>query len=677
MLNNINRSYEKKKINSKEKKSVKIQNKYKNKIYKVNNQLNYNIIVTKRALIPNNITFNSNNITSINTNRDYISILNNINLLIKDHFQNNQLYISNIRLISESINEQTLFSRSATNDILLYLNQIVKPRYNGTMANMNEKYIKDKLYQINLRMDKIIDLKNSMLENIDNNETSLISFYEEINNLLSTMRNIISKKGEKDKNNDKNNVECECDINLNDFKSGKNKKEFNHIEIIKNKYLEIYLKEKKKYENDDNFKNIKKNISSSSAKERNKKKNLNVKSIRPNSYSRNNTEINIKSLTNELIENKNIKESFDEIDNKFENNCLNMDNECKNTINTTNNNTKLKDIINLTEKENNLKIITTEEENKTEKDENIKLNNNIKIKEENSKNGDDIIINQKIIKLNEIITQLKEENKKLNNNIYQIKEQNTKINNELVMKKVENNKLIDNKKLIEEENKIQINDNKNLKEENIKLNNIISKIEDQNKNLLILKLKNNSNINQLNLELNSIKNKYKNEKAEFINKLKILEKDNLLIKTENENIKKQIYDIINKNEIIIKEKDKIINELNENIKELNNKLKNINDINMSIISGNIKDFKFNNINDEEMDNIKYMLTELNEKANININKILDREKKFNDIKDNYNKIINEHDNTIYKYINDYKNEYNELLKQLKLNNNIFTQLNKN
>ena len=677
MLNNINRSYEKKKINSKEKKSVKIQNKYKNKIYKVNNQLNYNIIVTKRALIPNNINFNSNNITSISTNRDYISLLNNINLLIKDHFQNNQLYISNIRLISESINEQTLFSRSATNDILLYLNQIVKPRYNGTMANMNEKYIKDKLYQINLRMDKIIDLKNSMLENIDNNETSLISFYEEINNLLSTMRNIISKKGEKDEKVDKNNVECECDINLNDFKSDKDKKEFNDIENIKNKYLEIYLKEKQKYENDDNFKNIKKNISSSSAKERNKNKNLNVKSIRPNSYSRNNTEINIKSLTNELIENKNIKESFDDIENKFENNCLNMDNECKNTINTTNNNTKLNDIINLTEKENNLNIITTEEENQTEKEENIKLNNNIKIKEENSKNGDDIIIKQKIINLNEIITQLKEENKKLNNNINQIREQNTKINNELVMTKVENNKLIDNKKLIEEENKIQSNDNKNLKEENIKLNNIISKIEEQNKNLLILKLKNNSNINQLNLELNSIKNKYKNEKAEFVNKLKILEKDNLLIKTENENIKKQIYDIINKNEIIIKEKDKIINELNENIKELNNKLKNINDINMSIISGNIKDFKFNNINDEEMDNIKYMLTELNEKANININKVLDREKKFNDIKDNYNKIINEHDNTIYKYINDYKNEYNELLKQLKLNNNIFTQLNKN
>ena len=144
MLNNINLTYVKQKNNSKNKKPVSNKNnsKKKNNNTKNASNLNYNIIVTKRTPNPNNISLNNNNIiNNININGDFLSLSNNITYLIKDHFHNNKLYLSNIKLISESINEQTLFSRSAINDILLYLNQIVKPRYNNTMARKIKDHI--------------------------------------------------------------------------------------------------------------------------------------------------------------------------------------------------------------------------------------------------------------------------------------------------------------------------------------------------------------------------------------------------------------------------------------------------------------------------------------------------------------------------------------------------------
>ena len=279
MLNNINLTYVKQKNNSKNKKPVSNKNnsKKKNNNTKNASNLNYNIIVTKRTPNPNNISLNNNNIiNNININGDFLSLSNNITYLIKDHFHNNKLYLSNIKLISESINEQTLFSRSAINDILLYLNQIVKPRYNNTMANMNEKYIKDKLYQINLRMEKINELKDSLIQNIRNNETSLISFYEEINNLLEIMKIVISKKDSKidgdrlnisnlfDSNNNKtefNSFDLKNKVNEDEKKlmkdisneNNKNKTfEIIDLETMKDKYLEIYHKQKQKIIKDNN-----------------------------------------------------------------------------------------------------------------------------------------------------------------------------------------------------------------------------------------------------------------------------------------------------------------------------------------------------------------------------------------------------------------------------------------
>ena len=85
-----------------------------------------------------------------------------------------------------------------------------------------------------------------------------------------------------------------------------------------------------------------------------------------------------------------------------------------------------------------------------------------------------------------------------------------------------------------------------------------------------------------------------------------------------------------------------------------------------------------------MDNIKNILIELNDKSNININKILEKDKQFNDIKGNYNKKINEiYDEdfspikSIINNIYNHKKEYNELIESFKSNNNIFSKLNNN
>ena len=185
MLNSINTSYEKQKFNSKNKKYQLVQNQSKSKAIKNSEKLNYNIIVAKTTPNNKNISLNNNLINNININGNFISYSNKISNLIKNHYNRNILYISNIKLLSESINEQTLFSRSAINDILVYLNQLVKPGYNSSMSNINEQYIKDKLFKINLKMKKINNFKNNLILNIKNNEASLNLLYKGIKKLLS------------------------------------------------------------------------------------------------------------------------------------------------------------------------------------------------------------------------------------------------------------------------------------------------------------------------------------------------------------------------------------------------------------------------------------------------------------------------------------------------------------
>jgi len=147
-----------------------------------------------------NITnYNSN----INTNplkyiydEEFISSINSLSNSIKNYFQNNKLYLGNIKLISENINEQTLFSKSVINDILLHFNQITKTRYNNMniSLNINEKYIKEKMKLINERIEKINEFKINMLDNIKSCEMAFLSFYEEAKNLFKKMKIMRSEK---------------------------------------------------------------------------------------------------------------------------------------------------------------------------------------------------------------------------------------------------------------------------------------------------------------------------------------------------------------------------------------------------------------------------------------------------------------------------------------------------
>ena len=135
-----------------------------------------------------NIRFNTENDNNINITKELNDLVDKISIILKDYFNNDNLYFKNIKLISESINEQTLFGRCSINDIFLYLNQITYPRYNGVLANMNEKYIKEKLDIINNRLNKIEELKENMNQNIKSSEIELISFYEECKSNLHKMK---------------------------------------------------------------------------------------------------------------------------------------------------------------------------------------------------------------------------------------------------------------------------------------------------------------------------------------------------------------------------------------------------------------------------------------------------------------------------------------------------------
>ena len=153
--------------------------------------------IGNNTLNPKNIVINDNSKTSINSNplkyiydEEFISSINGLSTSIKNYFQNNNIYLGNIKLISENINEQTLFSKSVINDILLYFNQITKARNNNNCnsnnmnmyLDINEKYIKEKMKSVNERIEKINEFKKSMIQNIKNCENAFLSFYEEAKN---------------------------------------------------------------------------------------------------------------------------------------------------------------------------------------------------------------------------------------------------------------------------------------------------------------------------------------------------------------------------------------------------------------------------------------------------------------------------------------------------------------
>ena len=163
--------------------------------------LGTNTINPKKINTNNNININiSENPLKYIYDEEFISSINSLSNSIKNYFQNNKLYLGNIKLISENINEQTLFSKSVINDILLYFNQITKARYNNMNMNsipltsINEKYIKEKMKLVNERIEKINEFKMIMVQNIKNCEMAFLSFYEEAKNLFKKMKIIRTEK---------------------------------------------------------------------------------------------------------------------------------------------------------------------------------------------------------------------------------------------------------------------------------------------------------------------------------------------------------------------------------------------------------------------------------------------------------------------------------------------------
>ena len=163
------------------------------------NSINQKQKLNIRNSTKSNITNKNTNITKNNPlkyihDEKFITTINDLSFSIKNFFQNNKLYLGNIKLISESINEQVLFARSAINDILLYFNQITN---NNKLKDISEKYIKDKIKLIDERVDKINELKLNMGNNIKNSENSFFVFYNEAKLHFKKMKNIHIEKIEK------------------------------------------------------------------------------------------------------------------------------------------------------------------------------------------------------------------------------------------------------------------------------------------------------------------------------------------------------------------------------------------------------------------------------------------------------------------------------------------------
>ena len=172
---------------------ISLINDFKKKIVsKTINTLNHN-----NPLINNqsNLSLNSNPLKYI-YDEEFISSINGLSNSIKNYFQKNKIYLGNIKLISENISDQILFSKNALTDILLYFNQITQTRYNpdNISFNPNEKYLKEKIKLINERIEKINEFKINMLMNIKKCEISFLSFFEEAKELFKKMKVIRTEK---------------------------------------------------------------------------------------------------------------------------------------------------------------------------------------------------------------------------------------------------------------------------------------------------------------------------------------------------------------------------------------------------------------------------------------------------------------------------------------------------
>ena len=564
-----------------------------NKSNNLNNSQNMNYM-NNQYTSPNRRFNTENDNNNINIPKELNDLIEKFSIILKDYFNNDNLYFKNIKLISESINEQTLFGRCSINDIFLYLNQITYPRYNGVLANINEKYIKEKLDLINDRLNKIEELKENMNQNIKSSEIELISFYEESKSILQKMKifykygkiinekkfqnleelNILKNKYSK-LLNENNRLKVNLKINnsfqnqnqMNSSSVTKNRKNFINLSIINPQRINSCSKScAKKY-----------NMSASYSKNKRAPK-ININSIKKECYNNNNNPSKNKNMENMGI---NIIVDLADMILKFLNDMKNLQEyimkknigvkELKKTFETSKKNLKL-----FCEK-----IIRNK--NYPDKIKNINIKN-INYNPKNSKSKEKNNFETKINKLENALIEKNNKIKSLEKDIASYIEKNNiliKQNNEL-NKKIKNNNndlnsnLININTLKEKQNKLLAE----LKEKNDKIKDLNSKLKEQvNKyNELLLIIEEN---NKLKEQLNKNNNDDKNF-SEIKN----------ILSTLNDTCNKNINELINKDEQFTINSKKIENPPNnlydneEILNNLNN-FKNISNENETLL-GQIK-----------------------------------------------------------------------------------------
>ena len=564
-----------------------------NKSNNLNNSQNMNYM-NNQYTSPNRRFNTENDNNNINIPKELNDLIEKFSIILKDYFNNDNLYFKNIKLISESINEQTLFGRCSINDIFLYLNQITYPRYNGVLANINEKYIKEKLDLINDRLNKIEELKENMNQNIKSSEIELISFYEESKSILQKMK-IFYKYGKiinekkfqnleelnilKNKYSKLLNENNRLKVNLKINNSFQNQNQMNSSSVTKNRknFINLSINNPQRINSCSKSCAKKYNMSASYSKNKRAPK-ININSIKKECYNNNNNPSKNKNMENmginiivdladmilkflndmknlqEYIMKKNI--GVKELKKIFETNKKNLKLFCEKIIRNKNYPDKIKNI-NIKNINHNAKNSKSKEKNnfetKINKLENALIEKNNKIK---SLEKD---IASYIEKNNILIKQNKEINKKIKNN-----------NNDL------NSNLININTLKEKQNKLLAE----LKEKNDKIKDMNSKLKEQiNKyNELLLIIEEN---NKLKEQINKNNNDDKNF-AEIKN----------ILSTLNDTCNKNINELINKDEQFTINSKKIENPPNnlydneEILNNLNN-FKNISNENETLL-GQIK-----------------------------------------------------------------------------------------
>ena len=553
-------------------------------------------------------TENDNN--NINITKELNDLVDKISIILKDYFNNDNLYFKNIKLISESINEQTLFGRCSINDIFLYLNQITYPRYNGVLANMNEKYIKEKLDIINNRLNKIEELKENMNQNIKSSEIELISFYEECKSTLQKMK-IFYKYGKIINENKYQNLEelnnlrnkysnllkknnrLKVNLKINNSFQNQSQNNMKSSSITKNRKNYINLTLNNPQRNNSCSKSCAKkyNMSASYSKYKRTPK-ININSLKNEYYNNNRTSSKNKNINNVginiivdladmilkfLNDMKNLQEyimkknlGVKDLKKTFENSKKNLRLFCEKIIRNKNNPEKLKQI--------NIKNIN-------------RNNKNSKSKE---KNNFEIKINQ----LEKALIEKNNKIKSLEKDLQIYIEKNNKLikqNNDLNKKiKINNNdsnlNLINIKTLKEKQDKLSIE----LEEKNEKIKELNSKLKEQiNKynELLLIKEENN---------------KLKEEQNKYINNNNNFSEIKNILSSLNETCNKNINELINKDKqftIDSKKIEKPLNNIYDN-EEIINNIKNVKNISneQETLLGQVKNCNniFEQINKDNM-----------------------------------------------------------------------------